>query len=137
MAITKKAICFRGKILGKNTIGFRFYFGANWMAFSQETVTWIMQYLNQHSEYIKYFHHCQNPDESFFHTLFMNSPYREKRLDFLHYVDWSEGGNSPKTLTMTDYDKLKYSQYMMDRKFDLNVDSRIIRKLEEDECRQS
>jgi len=117
----------------KNVTGLVFYFGANWMALNRDIVTWMFQYMKSHPEYTAFFHHCQNPDESFFHTLFMNSPYRETREDFLHYVDWSEGGNSPKVLTINDYERLKHSQLLMARKFDADVDSTVIEKLREDE----
>lgn len=77
------------------------------------------------------------PDESFFQTLFMMSPYKETRHDYLHYVDWtSQDGyngplvkNSPNTLTIADYDAMKNSGYLMARKFDMNVSKEIIGKL--------
>lgn len=73
------------------------------------------------------------PDESFFQTLFMMSPYKNTRHDYLHYIDWSERPgkprNSPNTLTLADYDKMKESGYLMARKFDTNVDKNIIEKL--------
>lgn len=76
------------------------------------------------------------PDESFFQTLFMMSPYKETRHDYLHYVDWtSQGGkvkNSPNTLTMDDYDAMKNSGYLMARKFDMNVEKKVILKLSAD-----
>jgi hypothetical protein len=59
----------------------------------------------------------------------MNSPYKDKREDYLHYVDWSEGGNSPKTLTIDDYEKISGSDKLMARKFDLTADKKIIERL--------
>lgn len=73
------------------------------------------------------------PDESFFQTLFMMSPYKETRHNYLHYVDWtSQDGkvkNSPNTLTIADYGAMKNSGYLMARKFDTDVDKVIIEKL--------
>lgn len=64
------------------------------------------------------------------------SPYKETRHDYLHYVDWtSQDGkvkNSPNTLTMADYDSMKNSEYLMARKFDVNVDKKVILKLRVD-----
>ena len=37
--------------------------------------------------------------------------------------------NSPNTLTIDDYEKIKKSGYLMARKFDTNVDKAIIEKL--------
>lgn len=83
-------------------------------------------YLKSYPEYIRFYRNVNCPDESFFQTLVMNSPYKAKREDYLHYVDWSEGGNSPKTLMIDDYEKLKASDKLMARKFDIEVVHRII-----------
>lgn len=73
------------------------------------------------------------PDESFFQTLFMMSPYKKTRHNYLHYIDWnSRDGkiqNSPNTLTMADYDVMRNSGYLMARKFDINLSKEIIEKL--------
>ena len=91
-------------------------------------VDWILIYLRNHHYYISYFKHCSTPDESFFQTLVMNSPYKDKRKDYLHYIDWSEGKSSPKTLTMEDVEKLKNSDKLMARKFDIKFDREILDK---------
>lgn len=92
-------------------------------------MNWIFEYLQNNHNYVSYFMHCSTPDESFFQTLVMNSPYKDKREDYLHYVDWSEGGNSPKTLTIDDYEKLKASDKLMARKFDANGDKEVMYRI--------
>lgn len=83
-------------------------------------------YLKSHPEYIRFYRNVNCPDESFFQTLLMNSPYKNKRADYLHYVDWSEGGNNPKVLKIEDLENLMASDKLMARKLDTEVDSRII-----------
>ena len=56
----------------------------------------------------------------------MNSPFSENRTDYLHYIDWSEGKNSPKTLTCGDLDKMFSSGKLMARKIDSEYDRNII-----------
>lgn len=73
--------------------------------------------------------HCSTPDESFFQTLVMNSPYKDKREDYLHYVDWSEEKTSPKILTIEDIEELKHSDKLMARKFDIALDERVVEEL--------
>lgn len=104
----------------------KFFFGSSWICFSGEMEEWMESYLKAHPEYIQFYRNVNCPDECFFQTLVMNSPYKDKREDYLHYVDWSEGGNSPKTLTIDDYGKLLVSDKLMARKFDTEVDRRII-----------
>lgn len=63
----------------------------------------------------------------------MMSPYKETRHDYLHYIDWtSKIGrpiNSPNTLTVLDYNKIKSSKYLMARKFDTMIDGKIIKMI--------
>lgn len=112
----------------KRYCSFKSYFGSQWCCLSSEMVDWILIYLRNHHYYISYFKHCSTPDESFFQTLVMNSPYKDKRKDYLHYIDWSEGKSSPKTLTMEDVEKLKNSDKLMARKFDIKFDREILDK---------
>jgi hypothetical protein len=102
------------------------YFGSSWICLSGETECWMESYLKSHPEYIRFYRNVNCPDESFFQTLLMNSPYKNKRADYLHYVDWSEGGNNPKVLKIEDLENLMASDKLMARKLDTEVDSRII-----------
>lgn len=112
---------------------FRFYYGPSWVCLSQDFVEWMLKYLKENPTFIKYLLNSLNPDESIFQTLLMMSPYKATRCDYLHYVDWSERPgkprNSPNTLVLSDYEKIKNSGYLMARKFDMNLDKDIIEKL--------
>jgi hypothetical protein len=87
-------------------------------------------YLAEHPEYYRFFVNCNCPDESFFQTLVMGSPYRESRRDYLHYVDWSEGKSRPKTLALADFDALRESPMLMARKFDLDTGPDLMDKID-------
>lgn len=89
----------------------------------------MRNYLSTHKKYIDFFKHSNCPDEEFFHTLFMNSPYKNQREDSLHYIDMAGCKNSPRILTVADIDKLKCSNKLMGRKFDIGVDYEIIQTL--------
>ena len=109
----------------------KFYFGSSWVCLSDRTLRWMLQYISDHPDYYQYMRNCNCPDESFFQTLLMNSPYAEYRLDYLHYVDWSEGKSNPKVLKKDDFDKLMASKKLMARKFDMTIDKCIINMLRE------
>lgn len=47
----------------------------------------------------------------------------------LRYIDWSNGGKSPKTFTEEDYDKIMSSGNIFARKFDENISIGIIDKI--------
>jgi hypothetical protein len=103
-----------------------FYFGPQWIAITNDFVRWLLTYLKVNPWYEDGYRSSLTPDESFFQTLLMMSPYKKTRHDYLHYIDWSacEGKpeNSPNTLTMGDYDNMKSSGYLMARKLDITVD---------------
>ena len=98
--------------------GMRFFFGSQWICLTCKTLNWMIEYMEAHPEYYQYFKNCNCPDESFFQTLVMNSPYAELRMDYLHYLEWPMGKSNPKVLTIEDYQKLVDSDKLMARKFD-------------------
>lgn len=110
-----------------------FYFGPQWIAITNSFARWLLSYLSDNPWYEEGYKSSLTPDESFFQTLFMMSPYKETRHDYLHYIDWSSRDgkiqNSPNTLTMADYDVMRNSGYLMARKFDTDVDKVIIEEL--------
>lgn len=114
----------------------KFYYGPSWIALSNEFTKWMFNYIEFNPWILAGYETSLNPDESFFQTLLMMSPYKDTQHDYLHYIDWSERPgkprNSPNTLTMADYDKMKSSGYLMGRKFDMNADKDIIYKLMKD-----
>lgn len=105
---------------------FKFYFGSQWWCINKRTMNWIIEYEKNNKEYVRYFSHCSTPDESYYHTLVMNSPYASEREDYLHYIIWPNGEPSPKVLTMEDKNFLVNSNCLMARKFDLDIDPKII-----------
>lgn len=113
-----------------------FYFGPQWIAITNSFARWLLSYLSDNPWYEEGYKSSLTPDESFFQTLLMASPYKNTRHDYLHYIDWSEKPgkprNSPNTLTLADYDKMMESGYLMARKFDMDVDKGIIYKLMKD-----
>ena len=109
--------------------GFSYYFGSQWWCLNDKTARWIYNYLDRQPKYIKLFSHSLCPDECFFQTLVMNSPYADNVKPYLHYIKWENGMSSPKTLTTIDYEELKKTEKIIARKFDMDVDSEIIERL--------
>lgn len=103
-----------------------FYFGATWWCLNRDVVLWMVKYLAKHWEYRDFYKNSICPDESFFHTLIKISPYADNVESYLHYIDWSQGGNHPKILTCRDYQLMKESGKLMARKFDINVDAKVL-----------
>lgn len=113
----------------KKIKSFDYYFGAEWICITNRTLSWIMNYLDKNIDYYHFMKNSFCPDESFFQTLVMNSPFTSKRMDFLHYIEWSEKNNSPNVLLFSDLEKLLSSDKLVARKFDESIDSKIISEL--------
>ena len=66
-------------------------------------------------------------DEFVFQTILMSSPIKDKIINNNYrYIDWSEGGASPKTLNAGDLEKMIYSNNLFARKFDINTSPEIL-----------
>ena len=109
---------------------FKYWFGSQWWCLDGKTVQWIVDYLNEHIEYGKFFEHSLCPDECFFQTLVMNSPFAGNVKPNLHYIKWEKGKSSPQTVTVDDYENCMVSGKLMARKFDMNEDKEILNRLE-------
>lgn len=107
----------------------QYYFGSSWWCLNDAMVQWIYNFLDEHPEYIKLFKHSLCPDECFFQTLVMDSPFASSVKPYLHYIKWEKGKSSPKTLTESDYQEMVNFSKLMARKFDIDVDKEIINKL--------
>lgn len=101
----------------------KFYHGPSWWGLNFDTIEFILDYINKNPSYYKYFNNCSNPDESFFQTAVMLSPYANLNTKFLTYVYFLEGKNSPETLTECDCENALKSEYYFMRKIDFNKTS--------------
>lgn len=114
----------------KNTLNTTFEFGSQWWAFTFDCFCWILSYIEEHPEYLEYYKNCLTPDESFFQTLFMVSPFANTKKDFLTYLEWSENNNNPRLFLENDFDLLmNQNNKLFARKFDFSVDKGIVDKI--------
>ncbi len=113
----------------ENNLNVKFYFGSQWWCLNSVFVCYLNKYLTETPQYIEFFKKTSCPDESFFQTLLMNSPFADTRRDYLHYIDWSEGKSSPKNLSKDDLPLILESNKFMARKID--GDFELINKLKE------
>ena len=101
-------------------LGLKAYGGSQWWMLDQACINYILDYIDQHPELIRFFRSVFCADELFFHTIVMNSTFREQVQPMLRYIDWanSPDGKSPKVLDHTDYDLIKTSGALLCRKVD-------------------
>jgi Core-2/I-Branching enzyme len=59
----------------------------NW-AITPECASFILQYLEQNSNYLKFYKYAHCPDEHFFHTIVANSPFLQKAGGIRKEIRW-------------------------------------------------
>jgi Core-2/I-Branching enzyme len=108
--------------------GLRPYHGSGHWCLSRKCLEHVA---SRNQEEIDLFRWASSPDEALFQTILINSPLANSIVnDDLRYVDWSEGGASPRVLTSYDLDRLLASHCLFARKFDPSVDSAVIDALD-------
>ena len=112
---------------------FQFYGGANWCSVTYDFVVCILK------EYKRLRHHLcftQNSDETLVQTIVLNSDFSAKlyetefsnsQISNIREIDWNRG--NPYVFHTEDFEMLMNSPCMFARKFDENVDQKIIEQI--------
>ncbi|MFZ3591240.1 beta-1,6-N-acetylglucosaminyltransferase [Bacillus sp. DJP31] len=107
-----------------------FYKGSQWFSIPYSAASYILEFLEGNEWYYRYFKNTLVPDESFFQTLIMNSPYRKAVINNnLYAFKWGETlseRNSPQDLTREDIPMMEVSNQFFARKFDESKDSFVV-----------
>lgn len=110
----------------------QYYFGSQWSVLNEHFIEYLFNSDKLLDSYKSYFGNKIVPDESFFQTIIMDSPYKDNLKNNLTYIDWSENASSPKTFKLDDYEEIISSNFFMARKFDIDVCGDIIDKIIEE-----
>ena len=104
--------------------------GANWFSIPSD----FAEYVIKHESFIyKQFNNTRSPDEFFIQTLVYNSIFRTRIHKFkeddsyeacLRLIDWKRG--TPYVFRNKDIDELKNSGMIFARKFDSNIDKKVL-----------
>jgi hypothetical protein len=107
--------------------GMRPWGGSSYWTIPADCARYIVAFVQEHPGFVRFFRHVLIPDELFFHTIVMNSPFRDRVAgDDLRYVDWTEDADHPKVLTAADFAPLMKSGRLFGRKFDPAVDAVVL-----------
>lgn len=126
--------------------GWTAYFGSQWFAFTQNTVSHILDYLAHNPQYVSFMKTVEAPDEIFFQTLLGNTALRGNISEIedhdafvqenpepkpylyhwgsLHFMDWESPDRAkPALLDSRDFNSLKHSNLLFCRKVTLKEQS--------------
>ncbi len=105
--------------------------GSSWFCIPFDIAKYITEFLDKNKWFYNFYRDAMCPDESFFQTLIMNSPYRSKVINNnLTYLSWGKtfwDRNHPTVLTNLDKEVIEESNQYFARKFDESVDMTIIK----------
>ena len=112
------------------------YHGSQWWMLTHDCVVYILDYVRKNRHFSRFYRFTQIPDEMFFHTIVMNSPFglqTNRRSEYLEwdypkiqfkeygdhfkYIDFSVERERPAVLDESDYRALCESNYLFARKF--------------------
>jgi hypothetical protein len=104
------------------------YKGSNWMILKREHIAYVIDYILDNPHYVHFFKRFQSADESFFHTILLNSDYKKEIVNKCQtFVDWQDRGHpTPNFLTTDQLGDILSSDCLFARKFDFNIDSRVL-----------
>ena len=120
----------------RRKLGIPYYFGSSWWCLPYDCLREMMDIMESNPKVAAYFLRALNPDESMFQTLFMQTAYAGKQKGIMTYIDWSQGGASPRTLTLAQWDDLAAAskKYAFARKFDFSVDEAVCHRVIKELC---
>lgn len=111
----------------KNFIGMNLYHGSSWFTITFECMKFIIEYIEDNPVFMEDFKYTLAPDEHFFQMIILNSKYKENVVNNnLRYIDWTNCKNSPNTLTIKYKNDFLKEDYIIARKFDIEIDEEIV-----------
>ncbi|MEH2119361.1 beta-1,6-N-acetylglucosaminyltransferase [Nostoc sp.] len=108
--------------------GFALYGGSAFWCLTGESIKWINDFVKQNPKFVNRFNYTYCPDELFYKILIANSPFKENIINTrLTYLEWPKINTfHPKILEKNDFDKIRDSEKLFARKFDMTIDPDIL-----------
>lgn len=108
----------------------QFAYGANWCSLTLKATRFLCDNIDKYKHFFTFSTSC---DEEYKQMILLSNNdfvFSEPVEGCLRYVDFSQNLPSPKTLTIDDFDKIKASNCLFARKFDINIDCQIVKKFQ-------
>jgi len=100
--------------------------GPGYWCITRKCAKFINTFVTRNPELVKFFRYVDIPDEIFFHTIILNSPFAQNVInDDLRCIDISDR-RGPRIWQKRDLEMLTQSKALIARKFDTAVDSEIL-----------
>ena len=99
------------------------YYGSNWININYACFKEILGYCSENRNYLKYHRSIFCPEELFFHTIILNSKFKDSCVnDNLHFITWdTKITKHPLILDKGNFEQIQDSEAHFARKFDLAI----------------
>lgn len=105
----------------------RLYGGSNWMSLTGECAEYLIRKRKEYRAFYRRLKYTFAPDEVFFHTIILNSPFAAKVVnDNQRCIVWSKNA-SPRTLTEKDWWTVATSDCLLARKLEFPASSGLMK----------
>jgi hypothetical protein len=112
--------------------GLRCFVSADWLTLNRKALAAVLAAAGERRELMRYYRRVAIPSESFFATVLLNDPSLRVARDNRRFVSFAAPLTPhPETLTSVDLDRLLTSGCDFARKFDAEVDSKVLDALDE------
>lgn len=112
---------------------FNCYGGYFFSVLSTKCVKYLNDFYQNNPQIVEYYKSVILPEESFIQTVLVNSKKFNLYNECKHFYDFSETSHGhPAILTEKDYNAMVQKKYYFARKFDINVDSKILDILDQE-----
>ena len=110
---------------------FPVWYGSQWMALSRRAAEAVVQFVGEHTDYVRHYARTVIPDESATATIVCNDPRLAVRDEELHHVRFTSVDGHPDVFGLDDLTELIDSGRFFARKFDIDTDSMVLDALDE------
>jgi hypothetical protein len=111
---------------------FQPYGGWAYWCLARQHVMYIHQFIRSYPSFVRFFRFVKSADEICFQTILLNSLFKDRIInDDLRHVDWSTEDCHPKLLRQDDLGQLMDSPKLFARKFDAQVDAKVLDLIDE------
>jgi hypothetical protein len=121
--------------------GLKPHYGSSSWLLSRDCISYLHNVWSERQDVRAFFRYCLMPEEIYFHSVLMSSAFATRISDTsldrmtqrkaygVTYIDWSEGGDHPKTLDISDLEEIARSNALIGRKFLLPTSDELLDKM--------
>ena len=74
---------------------YELYGGSTWWSFSRDFANYLLNFINANQEFVNFYRNTRSPDEMFYHTIIMNSPFCKSVRPSCTFTEWESFSAHP------------------------------------------